>query len=108
MTNQEAFDKVCKHLLTQMKPSKLGPRCRYRGPEGTMCAIGCLIPDDEYNVDFEGHNIGGIRSSVKSLRELELSLLCDLQSVHDDFDVSAWKSELKRIANDYQLDFNYE
>jgi len=31
--------------------------CMYRGPDGLKCAVGWLIPDDQYTSDMEGHSI---------------------------------------------------
>ena len=47
---------MVEHLRQQGKPS-VGPNgaCLYRGPDGTKCAIGALIPDECYNESlFEG------------------------------------------------------
>ena len=33
-------------------------RCRYRGDNGTMCAVGCLIPDERYDISLEGFSAG--------------------------------------------------
>lgn len=55
MTNQEIFDKVATHLLSQGKRSALGGvGCAYRGDGGLQCAIGCLIPDELYRYELEG------------------------------------------------------
>ena len=47
---QEVFDRVASHLLTQSARSLLpdGSGCAYRGANGRMCAVGCLIADYEY------------------------------------------------------------
>ena len=51
---QEVFDRVARHLLTQRRKSMIersaGPVCAFRGVDGTKCAIGCLIPD-QYDLD---------------------------------------------------------
>lgn len=47
--------------LTKQKAQSMGTYgednnggCMYRGPEGLMCAVGCLIKDEEYNYLMEG------------------------------------------------------
>lgn len=59
LTRREMFEKVKAHLLKQNQKAMIdtdeGIACRYRTPEGLTCAIGCLIPDDEYDESFEGH-----------------------------------------------------
>lgn len=50
LTPQEAFDKVAVHLLTQNEKSiddKGNWACR--GLNGCKCAIGALIPDEEFD-----------------------------------------------------------
>lgn len=32
-------------------------RCKYRGANGRMCAVGCLIPDDKYDREMEGASV---------------------------------------------------
>ncbi len=53
MTPQEIFDKVVNHLRAQGAKSEMdhpvaGLMCAYRGIQGRMCAVGCLIPDADY------------------------------------------------------------
>lgn len=59
MNNQEIFDKVATHLLTQGVPARtetLG--CRYRTPRGGLkCAIGALIPDEMYDERLESQAV---------------------------------------------------
>ena len=57
MTKQEVFDKVATHLLTQNKRSLEDTSCVYRAKDGSMCAAGCLIPDEEYTPALEGWQI---------------------------------------------------
>lgn len=56
------LDKVVTHLVTQraraMTPQDEG--CAYRGENGTMCAVGCLIPDDIYSPDIESLGVQGL------------------------------------------------
>jgi hypothetical protein len=58
-TDQEVFDQVANHLLTQNKRSVSATDntlCVYRSPDGLKCAAGCLIADDEYDPRMEGSN----------------------------------------------------
>lgn len=58
MEAQQIFDKVATHLATQGKRAvsqHVDPyNCMYRSPDGGRCALGALIPDDEYDPDMEG------------------------------------------------------
>ena len=53
---QDIFDFVATHLITQSVVSEdASGQCVYRSPDGLKCAIGCLIPDDAYRGNLEGH-----------------------------------------------------
>lgn len=90
MNNQEIFDTVVNHLRKQNRPSfEDREGCMYRGPGGTMCAVGCLIPDSAYDSDMEHE---GVHAHIVSrlLRGLgytepQLELLYHLQGAHDQW-----------------------
>jgi hypothetical protein len=87
-TQQEIFDKVVEHLFAQgCKSSEygvnVGETCLYRGPNGTKCAIGCLIPDNRYTVMYEGGNVARLLTDKQYA--LYGSFLDTLQHVHDDY-----------------------
>ena len=106
MTNQEAFDAVAKHLLTQMKPSVAendSQSCLYRGPDGLKCAIGALIPDDQYRKEFEYQGIDEIAQYVPALEGVSVHLLLELQLIHDDDDALHWKYALIKFATEHGL-----
>lgn len=55
--------------------------CKYRMPDGSACAVGCLIPDSEYALEIEGVSVHSI------IPHYDLELRCwlnDVQSAHDD------------------------
>ena len=108
-TEQEVFDQVARHLLTQMETSIVGSVCKYKHikQDGTIlkCAAGCLIADDEYTEDFDS----GV-SFWSSLIENGLittdncfSLIIELQGLHDEFETECWESELYNIADRFNL-----
>ena len=72
MEPQQIFNKVATHLLKQNKRSidKGTDVCLYRGPNGTKCAVGVLIPDSLYLKTMEGRNILSLFSVEVALREL--------------------------------------
>jgi len=61
-TRQQMFDFMLNHLRNQGGPSVKDPTgedigdsaCMYRGKNGSMCAIGCMIPDNSYDANLEG------------------------------------------------------
>lgn len=115
MTDQEVFDTVARHLLTQGKQSIArdvsgGFMCLYRGPDGCKCAVGALIGDDEYRADMEEHSALELhRLGLLPERLVEHRfLLEDLQSAHDHTDSGPTfrahiKRELREVAETYDL-----
>lgn len=140
LTMQQVFDRVATHLLTQNAQSK-GPytdysdgywtevdnACAYRGANGMKCAVGCLIPDDEYDERFEGAAVTAVRpqpmlspnaygvhkgkllakalraGGVNTTNERLLELLSELQQVHDTSSPKHWREELLKVAKTYGL-----
>lgn len=135
MNNQEIFNKVYTHLYKQAQPALRhsdfidgpGPACAYRGEGGTMCAVGCLIPDDVYTPEIEGVGVSRLvaaehivddaeanwlataleRSGVDVYDESTVGLLVELQGAHDltlfDFGLAAWERKMHEIAGAYGL-----
>lgn len=126
MTLQEIFDTVVAHLHTQGKRSrftcsfddiKITVSCAYRGEDGTKCAYGVLIPDDEYNPKMEHktagvlHMIDGyvapaIRNQIGDLLSQEHLNLCNaLQIAHDTSTTPQdIQNELVKVATRFELD----
>lgn len=108
MTAQEIYNRVRDHLLAQGHKSEDDEGCRYRAPDGSKCAVGCLITDEAYSFALERNivtapvvrfalNQSGIDTTDTWL------LLRDLQEVHDELDPSRWAQELQRIAFQWKL-----
>ena len=86
--NQTVFNIVMQHLRTQGSRSINGTKCAYRSLDGLKCAIGALIPDDAYYPELEAYGVSRgndklIEAIPKQYRADE-SLLCALQSLHDE------------------------
>ena len=118
MDRQEIFDKVANHLLTQNKKSMLTSSgcCLYRGPNGTKCAIGALIPDNLYKEKWDECpiDICGVLNDSRKLKKYlkiedasDANFLQSLQSIHDEYEPISWESLLKEFAIDYRLEFNH-
>lgn len=114
LTNQEIYDKVKGHLLTQGVKSKLSHvlvgfgSCAYRGRDNAKCAVGCLIPDELYDYKIEGKAVLGSPLLVSILTKLGISdesygLLVTLQGIHDNYDPEYWASKLHTVAEDFKL-----
>ena len=92
--NYETFLKVKTHLLTQNKKSHdVGEGCVYRNSEGLKCAVGCLIPDEDYaaNMEFKGVDNLQHRGLLKGM---DTYMLRELQLIHDLNPPSMWKEKL--------------
>jgi hypothetical protein len=100
----DIFGKVAKHLLTQnAKSQSFFGDCRYRGPNGLKCAIGCLIPDDQYSESFEHSALTTVRQRVPLLSLMPYELVRDLQEIHDCYEPVEWPSKLELIRKKYNI-----
>lgn len=118
-TAQQLFDKAVGALLAQGKKSKeeWGVSCLYHGPDGAKCAVGHLIPDELFEVEFERTAISVILSDRPRLKQAILpcdmgtfddeDFLSEMQSVHDACPVSNWRREFQRLARKYDLKWNF-
>lgn len=85
---QNIFDEVITHLVRQGKPAAAGGHCRYR-VNWLKCAVGVLIPDEEYDPAWEGRPVGEIHymlgrpESLWGVHVSHLRFLIDLQDLHD-------------------------
>lgn len=103
-TEQEVFNQIVNHLLTQNRQSLDGDNnCAYRNEEGHKCAAGCLIADDEYDASMEGtlymHVIEGWK-----YKKTHQVLIAGFQSIHDMYDVHEWPGKFKEVAEQYKLE----
>lgn len=122
MNIQEIFNKIVTHLREQNCKSYDPNRasCMYRGPNGTKCAVGCLIPDEIYSREMEGRNfqflvlatdlfdsIPWLKDAKKtnSIEEVEdyLRLIQILQRVHDNIPVEKWETQFMLLAQRFNL-----
>ena len=86
------FNHVVEHLQKQGAKSLHpdGGICAYRGRNETMCAVGSLIADDEYDPAWEGNSIdflvgeNQLPPGLKERIEPNLPMLIALQILHDD------------------------
>lgn len=115
-TDQQVFDQVKTHMLTQGKQSKqakpAGEACAYRGDNALMCAAGCLMTDDEYSSikldggagldDGYGKNWGWLADNGY-VPKRHAMLIGDLQMVHDDRSPENWVAKLDEVAIKYGL-----
>lgn len=123
MTRQETFNKAYLFILKQGKQGKQGKQSKiedeyqYRGPDGLMCAAGCLIDDAHYQKYFEGNALDqdsdpqawegiGLALVLSGVDNEDLHMVRDLQIVHDGLeDIRTGRVYLaddrEEIANDF-------
>lgn len=114
LTEQEIFNTVARHLLTQKERAVEGSRCSYRNAKGLKCAVGCLISDDVYNATFfhyEGQSISSSKIPDAVLASIgihhnDVGFVRSLQRLHDDSESHPlhWKEDLATFAKAHSLD----
>lgn len=117
MTDQKIFETVARHLVTQggrsvaPDPKNGGDMCQYHGADGSKCAVGVLIADDEYTPDMEERDVQelGKRGLLPEHLVEYIELLDTLQHVHDCTDDGPHfrreiVRELRIVADLYMLD----
>lgn len=116
MEAQEIFDTVAKHLFTQgcrsIEIDEEGEEsCLYRSPDGKMCAVGVLIPDEIYDPRMEHQNSDNLLETPgyefpKWMQDNKL-LLLSLQRVHDSSlhweDSRGMRAVLRGVAHLFSL-----
>lgn len=117
MTKQEIFDIVWNSIISQGGPSvNTFNGCAYRGNNGRKCAAGWLIPDEDYNTNYEGQVVSRyIKNSVTDYfksRDLDICFIIKLQGIHDntwcknDSDeefIDLWKRQMYDLAQNEKL-----
>lgn len=105
-TLQGIFNIVSTHLLKQnARSTDCEGTCMYRGKDGTKCAAGCLIPNDQYKKQYEYCTWSTLQREglVPSKFSDEIQ---ELQRIHDYGSISGWPAQLKEFAKHHNLEFN--
>lgn len=116
MDRQDVFNTVAEHLIQQGEESmSYAGKCAYRGRNGTMCAIGCLIPDSAYELSIENKTAKSVEVQetlpfrVASVADSDF--LHDLQLAHDcklrHGGLLVWYEEMLQVAADFDLDTTF-
>lgn len=108
---QQAFDKAYLGLKAQGFERSYGNDiCLYRGPDGKKCALGHLIPDDQYRHDMEAKSVHTINNLFpnalpEGLRDLDgRRALNALQRCHDfAVDAADMRDRLVHFAEMHDL-----
>lgn len=123
LSKQEIFDISYKGLASQGFEQSLRcniygtndnePNYAYRGDGGRKCAIGWLIPDEEYDPRIEGLDVYAallenmdleVHAALLENMDLDGSLLAGLLMCHDrGVSPAALQNELQKFADFYHL-----
>lgn len=105
-SQQQIIEFIADKLIRQNERSVSYMRggCRYRGDNGTKCAIGHLLTDEEYRRDMEGTTIKSSHFRQYEINYRTLAMLAELQDMHDCNAIFAWPMILEGIAKKYELD----
>lgn len=111
---QEIFDGVCAQLAKQGGPSMAfiktkydldgSTACAYRGANGRMCALGVLIPDEEYNPKHEGE---GAQSVLAELDKSFISPSGDTVFTEESNVIEQRKRFINNIQSAHDTAANY-
>ena len=117
-TDYDVFNYVKQHLLNQNERS-LDPwslQCQYRSQKEDgkilMCAVGCLMDDNNYMYEFENSSPNDLRvrraieSSIPNW-EYNVNMLCELQNIHDEHEVDRWSLSLEYLESYFSPDNEY-
>ncbi len=96
---QWMFDKAISFVIEQGKASvtKDG-KCMYRGPKGTKCAIGALIPDKLYTRNMDTYSSVDQFIPGCAYSDPREAFLSDLQECHDYADDEDFVNDVRRLA----------
>jgi hypothetical protein len=116
MNMQEAFDTAARQIIKQGGQCIGGESdaCQYRGPNGTKCAAGAVMPDEFYRPEMEGKPIDDLVDECGFVlpdwmqEDVMMLLLSRLQVTHDislaENNWHLWQLKMQEIARDFKLD----
>lgn len=116
MTPQEILNTVCAGMKAQNSKSlnEIGG-CAYRGANGSKCAVGILIQDDEYSAEMEViGDVGAVADKGLLPDRLvpHIDLLVELQCAHDEMLTTEgydyFKNQAMGIAKNRKLEMPEE
>jgi hypothetical protein len=114
LTAQEVFDTVVNGLRAQGRKSvDADGTCMYRNDNGTKCAAGLLMLDEEYSDRMEGTSIDAILAGTEGLGCPSLherlsphsKLIVELQKIHDGHFAQHWEDAFRGLAMQFSLKY---
>lgn len=106
---------MASHLLTQGKRSmavtpnstdQVVGGCAYRGDNGTRCVVGFCIKNEKYDPYYEGHGAQNpeVLDMIDDAYCKDPEFVQRMQAVHDVSPIDGWPTDLKAVANYFNLD----
>lgn len=83
----------------------------YRGPEGLSCAVGCIIPPEEYDPAMENKDVHGLiefnllTKDRKAEFTKHIRLLTAMQRIHDSMPIDKWETNFCIVAEEFKLEY---
>ena len=65
--------------------NSVGDQCMYRAHDGNQCLVGCFIPDNLYEQEFEGEPAKAIYDKMSEKMPIVRPMLQELQTFHDAY-----------------------
>lgn len=120
-TEQQIFDQVARHLIKQkVRAVNEAGMCQYRPGNGLMCAAGCLMTDEEYDVKFDqiGSWLNISEAYPDQIPSKHAYFIDMLQKMHDlkggnwdlagEGETADYPRRLELFAHSNRLQFNLE
>lgn len=120
-TEQQVFNQVARHLIKQkVRAVNEAGHCKYRPGNGSMCAAGCLMTDEEYDVKFDirGSWLAVTEAYPDQVPNKHAYFINMLQKMHDlppnNWDLAGegvevnFPRRLELFAHKHNLQFNLE
>lgn len=86
MTTQQYYEHVRKYFTqpdAKFGMDDMGNCVLWDEVNDRKCAVGCAIPEKDYDSDMEGYSIYDIKEAVPELFEVNSAFLRDTQTAHD-------------------------
>ena len=111
LTQQQAFELAFAALWKQNERCLVDGVCRYRGTDGTKCAVGHLIPDEDYEPEWDNRTDPKVTSldvirlivgKVHDFRDLPIFFLQRMQQeMHDELSSPDFRRKLLIAAKNF-------
>lgn len=87
-TRESVMKQIRANNLGYPAYNKTQDQCMYRAHDGNQCLVGCFIPDDLYEEEFESEGAEIIFDKMPEKMPIDRSMLRRLQIFHDIYDSS--------------------